>query len=48
MNLPAETVDSITLWGQDYGALLARLDALVAEPVWCEDSPLESVPLSRC
>ena len=26
MNLPAETVDSITLWGQDYGALLARLD----------------------
>ena len=33
MNLPAETIDSISLWVQDYGALLERLDALVVEPV---------------
>ena len=33
MNLPAETIDSISLWVQDYGALLERLDALVVEPL---------------
>ena len=32
MKLPAETVDSITLWVQDYGTLLEQLEALVVEP----------------
>ena len=33
MNLPAETIDSVSLWVQDYGTLLERLDALVVEPL---------------
>ncbi len=32
MLLPTETADSISEWVQDYGTLLERLDALIAEP----------------
>ena len=31
MKLPIETVDSISAWANEYGALLERLDALIDE-----------------
>ena len=33
MDLPNEIADSISVWVQDYGNLVERLDALVTEPV---------------
>ena len=32
MQLPRETVDSLTSWVEEYGLLLERLDALLASP----------------
>ena len=32
MQLPADTVDALTAWVREYGALVERLDAIVAPP----------------